>query len=112
MSDRGARVARTTLAAALAVVLVYVLAMLIPPYLTNSRFQAYLEDAVARPAAPALLKTDIVNRAAQMGLPLQDGDVRVTPKPGNGMRVDVIYISRVDLSLYTVDLHFHPSAER
>ncbi len=96
----------------LAAGLVYVLVMMVPPYRQNSRFQEYLDQAVSRPESPGILRTDIVNRAAQMGLPLRDGDVRITPKDGNGLRVDVVYINRVDLKLYTVDLHFHPSAER
>jgi hypothetical protein len=96
----------------LAAVLFYVLAMLVPPYRKNSSFQQYLEQAVTRPATPGILRTDITNRAAQMGLPLRDSDVRITEKPGNRLRVDIVYINRVDLKLYTVDLHFHPSAER
>ena len=112
MSDRAARTTRTVVAVILAAVLVYVLAMLVPPYRKNSSLQQYLDQVVTRPATPAILKTDITNRAAQMGLPLRDGDVRITEKPGNRLRVDIVYINRVDLKLYTVDLHFHPSAER
>ncbi len=112
MSGRAERVARTAAGLILAGGLVYVLLMLIPPYFRNSGFQQYLEQAVSRSEPAAQVKTDILNRAAQMGLPLDDGDVRITEKPGNGLRVDVVYISRVDLKLYTVDLHFHPSAER
>ena len=113
MSDRAARMLRIAAAVILAAGLVYVLVTLIPPYSQNSKFQEYLDIAVARSTvSPGILKTDIVNRAAQMGLPLRDGDVRITEKGGNGLRVDVVYINRVDLKLYTVDLHFHPSAER
>ncbi len=104
--------ARTVLGAILAASLVYVLAMLIPPYFKNARFQGYLEDAVARPVSPEILRADIVNRAAQMGLPLREGDIRITPAAPNGLKVDIVYINRVDLKLYTVDLHFHPSAGR
>jgi hypothetical protein len=31
-------------------------------------------------------------------------------RSGNKLRVDIIYVIRVDLPLYTVDLHFHPAA--
>lgn len=112
MSDRAARITRTAAGVILAAALVCVLAMLVPAYRKNSSFQEYLEQAVTRPEPPGILKTDIVNRAAQIGLPLRDSDVRITEKPGNGLRVDIVYVSRVDLKLYTVDLHFHPSAER
>lgn len=112
MSSRTSRTARTALGIILAAALAYVLLMLIPPYFQNSRFQRYLEDAVSRPVSPEMLKADIVNRAAQMGLPLREGDVRMTPTAGNGLKVDIVYINRVDLKLYMVDLHFRPSAER
>jgi hypothetical protein len=29
---------------------------------------------------------------------------------GNGVRVEIVYVVRVDMPLYTVDLHFHPAA--
>jgi hypothetical protein len=112
VSERAARITRTAAGAILAAGLVSVLVVLVPSYRKNSRFQEYLEQAVTRPGPPAILKTDIVNRAAQMGLPLRDDDVRITEKPGNHLRVDIVYVDRVDLKLYTVDLHFHPSAER
>ena len=86
--------------------------LLIPPYFENSRFQRYLDNVVSGPLPPDVLKADIVNHAAQMGLPVREGDVRVLPRGGNGLRVDIVYVNRVDLALYTVDLHFHPSAER
>jgi hypothetical protein len=112
VTDRGTRAVRTVLGLILAAGLVCVAVRLAPPYFDNSRFQSYLEDAVARPVAPEILKTDIVNRAAQMGLPLHESDVRMTPTAGNGLKVDIVYVNRVDLKLYTVDLHFHPSARR
>ena len=30
--------------------------------------------------------------------------------PPEGLRIDVRYVVRVDLPVYTVDLHFHPGA--
>lgn len=82
---------------------------LIPPYFDNMKFQRYLDAAVDRTGNPDVLRAEIVNHAAQMGLPVREGDVRVT-KTANGMRVEIVYVIRVDLPLYTVDLHFHPAA--
>ena len=92
-------------------VLVIVTAMLVPPYLRNMQFQRYLDDLVDRSHTPEILKAEAINRAAQMGLPVRSGDVRVEQR-GSGIRVDIIYVVRVDLPLYTVDLHFHPTAKR
>jgi hypothetical protein len=91
------------------VVLLIVGGALLPPYVDNMKFQRYLDRAVERSPAPDILQAEILNRAAQMGLPVRAGDVRVN-RTGNGLRVEIIYVVRVDLPLYTVDLHFHPAA--
>ena len=83
---------------------------LIPHYFHNMKFQSYLEDLVDRPQAPELILAAVVNKAAQLGLPVRAGDVHVT-RQGNGVKVEIVYVVRVDFPLYTVDLHFHPSAE-
>ncbi len=84
-------------------------AALVPPYFRNMEFQQYLNEAVDRTKEPDALVADVVNHAAQQGLPVRSGDVHAT-KTANGLRVEIIYVIRVDLPLYTVDLHFHPSA--
>ncbi len=103
---------RLALAVVLAAVLVYVAAMLIPPYFQNSRFQRFLDETVERTSSPDILKAEITNKAAQLGLPLREDNVRILPTADGGLRADVLYINRIDLKLYTVDLHFHPSASR
>lgn len=97
--------------AALAVlaVLIAIGAMLIPPYFENMQFQRYLDDVVTTQRSPDMLRAVIVNKAGQLGLPVREGDIRILPT-GNGVHVEIVYVIRVDLPLYTVDLHFHPSA--
>lgn len=82
---------------------------LAPAYLQNLEYQRYLDGAVDRTQNPDALVADVVNKAAQLGLPVRTGDVHVT-KTAGGVRVEIIYVIRVDLPLYTVDLHFHPTA--
>ena len=82
---------------------------LIPPYYQNLEFQRYVDDAVDRAQVPDALVADVVNKAARMGLPVHEADVHVT-RAGNGLRVEIIYVVRVELGLYSVDLHFHPAA--
>jgi hypothetical protein len=91
------------------VVLAIMAGALIPPYFRNLEFQRYLDRAVERTGSPEILVADVVNRAAQLGLPVRASDVHAI-RNGNGLRVEIVYIIRVDLPLYTVDLHFHPSA--
>lgn len=82
---------------------------LVPPYLNNAKFQRYLDGAVEHAQAPEIVQANIVGKAGEMGLPVRTGDVHVT-RSGNGVSVDIVYVVRVDFPLYTVDLHFHPSA--
>lgn len=100
---------RVGVALAALAVLVAIGVMLIPPYFENMEFQRYL-DTVAYQRRPAdMLRAEIVSKAGQLGLPVREGDIRIIPK-GNGVRIEVVYVIRVDLPLYTVDLHFHPKA--
>lgn len=91
------------------VLLAVVAGALIPPYFDNMKFQRFLDSAVERSQSPEVLRAEIVSKAAQLGLPVRAGDVNVTRR-GNRLLVEIVYIIRVDLPLYTVDLHFHPSA--
>ena len=90
-------------------ILVLVGIALVPPYLRNMQFQRWLDDLLESPPQAELLQAAVVNRAAQLGLPVRSGDVRVT-RNGQKTRVEILYVVRVDLPLYTVDLHFHPAA--
>ena len=81
----------------------------VPPYLHNWRFQGYLDDVVQRPQLPEIMQATVVGQAAELGLPVRTGAVHVV-RNGNGVRVDIVYVVKVDFPLYSVDLHFHPSA--
>ena len=102
---------RWRVAAGVGVLIVFLVlcGALIPPYFRNMEFQRYLDRAVQRTQSPDGLVADVVNKAGQLGLPVRAGDVHVT-RTGNGLRVELVYIIRVDLPMYTVDLHFHPAA--
>lgn len=100
---------RVGIALAALVILVAIGVMLIPPYFENMRLQRYVNTVVHGQQPPDMLRAQIVNKAGQLGLPVREGDIRITPQ-GNGVRVEIVYVIRVDLPLYTVDLHFHPSA--
>jgi hypothetical protein len=105
MNDKWRRVAGLVVIAAL----IGVGAMLIPSYIRNYQFQSALEDLVDRSKTPEAAQAAAVDKAGQMGLPVRAGDVHAR-RSGNGVKVEIVYVVRVDLPLYTVDLHFHPSA--
>jgi Domain of unknown function (DUF4845) len=87
--------------------------LLIPPYVENWKLQSFINQLAEDPAIaqkpPEMIRANIVDKAASLGLPVRADDVRVT-KSGDAYHIDVLYIVRVDLPIYTVDLHFRPKA--
>jgi hypothetical protein len=106
---KSTRVWRVTAGIGVLVILLLVSIVLVPPYLENFRLQRYVDGEVGAASQPEILQAHIVNHAAQLGLPVLADDVKVT-RTRNGLRVNIVYVVRVDLPLYTVDLHFHPAA--
>ena len=84
-----------------------------PIYFHNMELQNYVSEltqGVADPAnSDAVLRTRILNKAAELGLPVKAANVQVFRSP-DGVRIDVRYFVRVAFPGYTVDLHFYPGA--
>jgi hypothetical protein len=93
-------------------ILAFIGLVLIPSYTANWKLQRYITQLSENPpaAAPAeSIRAAIVNKAASLGLPVRSDDVHVELSPG-AVRVDVLYVVRIDIAGYTVDLHFRPAA--
>ena len=87
-------------------------AVLMGPYGRNFQYQNALDDIVSKATDANVLQAAAVDKAASIGIPLKASDVKVIPTPNGGFKVDVIYLVRVDVGFYAVDLHFHPAAEK
>ena len=114
-SEAPARLSRWRVAAAVAVLgaLAFFGLRLLPIYARNQRFQSYVEEVAGRTESAAksddLLRTWLVEKASALELPVKADDVRIR-RTADGLGIDVRYVVRVDLPVYTVDLHFHPGA--
>lgn len=86
---------------------------LIPIYLHNQELQQFVEDVTHRAATPTssddVLRSWVLAKAADLGLPVVAGNVQIQRSAGS-VHIEVRYTVRVDLPLYTVDLHFYPGA--
>jgi hypothetical protein len=86
---------------------------LLPPYIQNWKLQQYVNQITADPASADAttdaIRANIVNRATSLGLPVHSRDVQVT-RTGGSLQINVMYVVKIDLPAYTVDLHFRPAA--
>ena len=86
---------------------------LIPPYIENFRLQQYVNDLAADAGMasqpPETIRANIMTKAAALGLPVRETDVRVT-RLENVLKIQVLYLVHVELLGYAVDLHFRPAA--
>ena len=98
---------------AVLVILVFLGIRLIPIYIHNQELQQFVEEVTHRPAAPGssddVLRSWVLSKAADLELPVAADNVRIQ-RAASGVRMDVRYVVRVNLPLYTVDLHFYPGA--
>jgi hypothetical protein len=94
-------------------VLVVLGVRLIPIYIHNQELQQFVEDVTHRAAAPTssddVLRSWVLTKAADLELPVVADNVHIQRSP-EAVHVEVRYSVRVDLPLYTVDLHFYPGA--
>lgn len=86
---------------------------LTPIYIRNQQLQRYVSDltqaADAATLSDDILRDRVLQKAAELGLPVQASNVLIK-RSNAGVRVEARYFVRVDLPLYTVDLHFYPGA--
>ena len=88
---------------------------IVPVYVENYELQDYMnqlavEATVHQPQErPEALQTDIYAKAESLGLPVERQDIKVSV--GQTVLIDVKYSVDVDLKLYTLPLHFTPSAK-
>jgi len=104
---------RICAAAVILGVMVWLGVEMLPPYLDNYRFQRYLEAFTGRPEnaslTPDRIAAAVAERASRMGIPIETSQVSVR-RSDSGLGIEIRYRVPVDLVVYTVDLHFRPSA--
>ncbi len=100
-------------AAAVLAALAFFAARLTPIYYRNYQLQRYVENITQRvenfTKPDELLCTWVVEKAAGLELPVKASNVQIR-RSAESLRIDVRYVVRVDLPVYTVDLHFYPGA--
>ena len=108
-----ARTPRMVAGAAILLILAILGAVLLPPYAKYWQLQSYVtglaENSATAKQPEQVVKTQIVQRASALGLPVNDGNIHVNIADG-GVKIDVLYIVQVNVAGYGIDLHFRPAA--
>jgi hypothetical protein len=107
-----ARRLRVTAGVAVLAVLAWLGGNLAPIYWRNLELQRFVEETAQRAGEntpDGVLRAHVVEKAQELRLPVRMDNVRVL-RTADSVRIDVRYVARVDLPLYTVDLHFYPGA--
>jgi hypothetical protein len=99
--------------AAVLAILAFLAVRLIPIYVHNLELQQFVEKVAHRTAVAKnsddVLRTWVLDKAADVDLPVKADNVQIQ-RTGGAVRIDVRYEVRVDMPLYTVNLHFYPGA--
>ena len=106
---------RVAAGAAVLAAMVGIAARFAPVYVRNWEFQQAVDQIAQRVEKPAVpdpvVRFQICQVAQDLGLPVKEANVLVQ-RAGDRVRLEVRYDVRVDLALYTVNLHFYPRAAR
>ena len=94
--------------------IIFVAVKTIPPYVNNFELQDHIQELSSwqlEPGSPRRMRygVEVVAFAQDHGVPLTADDVQVTI--GRRVSINVDYTVPVDLMVYTLKLHFTPSAE-
>ncbi len=114
-SDSGVGITKTILVLLFLGIVAFVAIKTIPPYVGNYELQDHIRqlciEAAAAPRPPAAddLRNNVVKFAQDQGLPVSPDNVKVTV--AGKISIELDYSVPVDLKVYTVVLHFTPTAE-
>ena len=106
---------KALLALALLAAVLFTAIKTLPAYVNNYQLQDHIRQLSAQlavrstPATPDDVTNEVVQFAQDHGIPLTPDNVRVTI--GRRVAIDLDYTVPVDLRVYTLRLHFTPSAD-
>jgi hypothetical protein len=114
LTDSGAGRFKALLAIAFLLIVVFVGFKTIPVYVNSYELDDYIREQtpfwLTQRAHPEAIQKLILAKADELGLPVTADQVKVQA-PGMIVIVSLDYTVPVDLVVYTLQLHFAPSAE-
>jgi hypothetical protein len=103
---------RLVLAVLVLGVMAAILLSLMPVYFENYQLGQFVKQLARGPNAPDdTLRAAVLNRARQLDLPVEPGDVAIMHSEGRS-EIKTKYKVQMDFPLYQVELHLHADAAR
>jgi len=115
VGEEGSGRLKTLFSLAFLAAVIYVAVKVLPAYVDNFQLQDHIRQlstqlAVrSRPVTPDEVGNEVITFAQDHGIPLTPDNVKVTISRHVSINLD--YTLPVDLTVYTLTLHFTPSAE-
>lgn len=114
LSDSGASRIKTVISILFLIFVIYAGIKIIPIYVNNYELDDYIREQtpywLTQRARPEFIQKSILDKAQDLGLPITADQVKVEA-PGSIVTVNIDYTVPVDLIVYTLQLHFTPSAQ-
>lgn len=111
-SDSGKATVKTVLTLAFLLAVVYSSFKVIPVYVSSYEFEDYIQSQnpfwLTQNAPAEAIRRQILNKAAELELPVSPEQVNIQ-FGGGSLTVGADYTVPVDLTVYTLNLHFTPS---
>jgi hypothetical protein len=112
-SDAGAATIKTILTLAFLVCLIYASIKIIPVYVNSYELEDFVRQQnpfwLTQRASPDAIRNHILGKARELELPISAEQVDVEASSAS-VTVNLDYTVPVDLKVYTLKLHFTPSA--
>jgi hypothetical protein len=94
------------------VLMATILISLAPVYFENYQLGQYVKGLVrASDAGDDGLRAAVIERAHQLDLPVEAGDIQITRLDGK-VDLETRYVVQIDYPLYQVDIHLHAGGTR
>jgi YbbR domain-containing protein len=112
--EKGGSKLKTVFALAIVAALVFAVVKIVPVYVTNYQLQDSMQEeatfaSVNRKSADQI-KTDMEKRLENLGISVDPSTIEVSAFGGN-VQISLEYTIPVDLTVYQLQLHFHPQAD-
>lgn len=112
--EKGGSRLKTLFALAIVFALVFAAIKIVPIYVTNYQLQDTMQEeatfaSVNRKSADDI-KADLEKKLTNLGIQVDPKDIQVSAYSGN-VQISLEYTIPVDLTVYQLQLHFHPQAD-